>query len=155
MGCVLAIDFGLKRNGLAISDPGRSIASPLAQLNRDDPAREAGRYAALAREHGVDRIVVGLPMHGDGREGHLADAARAFGARLGQATGLPVVYQDERYTTVLAEEILRDHRVTFKKRRELRDRLAAQILLQAYLDRGCPDADSPAEPLADPPENRA
>jgi putative Holliday junction resolvase len=87
--------------------------------------------------------VVGLPVHTDGREGTKAAEARAFGAWLGEVTGLPVVFWDERFTTVEAESALWQAGLTHKKRKERRDRVAAQLMLQAYLDAGCPGEQAP------------
>jgi putative Holliday junction resolvase len=82
-------------------------------------------------------------VHLDGREGPKAEAARAFGRWLGDTTGLPVVFWDERFTTVEAESHLWAAGLTHKRRRERRDQVAAQILLQTYLDAGCPAEQAP------------
>src|SRR5262249_51359241 len=92
-------------------------------------------------------ILVGLPLLADGSEGASAAEARKFGAWIAEATGRPLVFADERYTTVEAESALWAAGLTHRRRRERRDRVAAQILLQAYLDAGCP-----AEPEAGPLE---
>jgi putative Holliday junction resolvase len=150
MGRILALDFGLRRIGSAISDPGRLIASPLEVYERKNDDVDARHYRALTREHEVERIVVGLPVHTSGREGQLATLAREWGTWLALATGLPVSYVDERYTSVEAESLMIQSGLTRQKRKDLRDKLAAQILLQGYLDAGCPDVNSPCEPIADP-----
>jgi putative holliday junction resolvase len=82
--------------------------------------------------------VVGLPLHADGQESAKSIEARAFGSWIAGVTGLPVVYWDERFTTALAEDALLSARLTNKKRRERRDRVAAQMILQNYIDAGCP-----------------
>ncbi len=89
--------------------------------------------------------MIGLPVHLNGAEGAKAAAARAFGAWLAETTGLPATFWDERYTTVEAESALWAAGLTHKRRRARRDKVAAQILLQAYLDAGCP-----ASPTAGP-----
>lgn len=150
MGRILGLDFGLRRVGAAISDTGRSIASPLEQYVRRDPVQDARHYAALVREHDVARIVVGLPVHTSGREGELAARARAWGAWLAGVTGLAVAFADERYTSVEADDLMMQAGLKRQKRKALRDQLAAQILLQAYLDRGAPEIGPAPEPLADP-----
>lgn len=152
MGRILALDYGTRRIGAAVSDPSRTIASPLEVYERRGPVRDAAHYRGLAAEERIERIVVGLPLHTGGGEGELAAQARAFAAWVAAVTGLPVVLYDERYTSVQAEEILREHRVSFRDRKALRDRLAAQILLRAYLEAGCPEVEAPAAPLADAPE---
>ena len=90
--------------------------------------------------------MVGLPVHTDGREGVKAVEARAFGRWLAETTGLPVVFWDERFSTVEAESALWQAGLTHKRRKARRDRVAAQILLQAYLDAGCP-GEAAAGPL--------
>lgn len=150
MGRVLGLDYGRKRIGAAISDPGRSIASPLEVYARRDPVQNARHYQAIVAEHDVDRIVVGLPLHTSGRIGELARETRAWGDWLAQATGRPVQYVDERYTSVEADQILRDSGVPGRKRRDYRDMLAARLILQNYLDDGCPVREAPLLPLDDP-----
>jgi putative pre-16S rRNA nuclease len=136
---LLGVDYGDVRVGLAVSDPDRKIAFPLATYERQGRERDAEHFRAVVREEQVGALVVGLPVHLDGREGAKATAARAFGTWLGGVTGLPVAYWDERFTTVEAEAALWAAGLTHKKRKARRDRVAAQILLQAYLDAGCPE----------------
>jgi putative Holliday junction resolvase len=88
-------------------------------------------------------------LHTSGREGQLAALTRQFGEWLAAVTGKPVVYFDERYTTVEAEHRLVDSGLKRQKRKALRDRIAAQIMLQGYLDAGCPETEAPPAPLAD------
>ena len=152
MTCILGLDFGTRRIGAAISDPGRTIAFPLELHERRGPDGDARHYRELVKENDVERIVVGLPLHTSGREGQLATAARTFGDWLAGVTERPVFYFDERYTTVEAEHRLLDAGLTRQKRKALRDKLAAQIMLQSYLDAGCPEIEAAAAPLADPDE---
>jgi len=149
MGRVLGLDFGLKRIGAAVSDPGRSIATPLETHERRDQAQDARHYRKLVEDEEVERIVIGLPVHTSGREGEIAAKARAWGAWLGSVTGLPVFYHDERYSSALADEVLIGSGVKRQKRKGLRDMLAARILLQDYLDAGCPETEAPSRPIAD------
>jgi putative Holliday junction resolvase len=129
-GRLLAVDWGTKRIGLAVSDPSRTIAQPLATLTR----REGRRFpmqqlrAYLDQYHPVG-IVVGLPFEADGTEGPAARAARAVAALIAETTGIPVVLEDERMTTALAA------RADAVGGRVDRDQRAAAVLLQAYLDR--------------------
>lgn len=150
---ILGLDFGTRRVGAALSDPRRMIATPLEVHERTDPARDARHYRRLVEEHEVDRIVIGLPLHTGGREGTSASLARRWGAWLAATTGLPVMYYDERYTTLEAEDALIAAGLKRQKRKGLRDMLAAQILLQNYLDAGSPETESPAVPLADAGES--
>src|SRR3954466_5339097 len=124
MGRVLGLDFGLRRVGAAVSDPGRTIASPLEVYERRGPTQDARHYTELVRENEIDRIVVGLPVHTSGREGELAARARGWGAWLVSITGLPVIYVDERYTSVEADNLMIGSGLKRQKRKELRDKLA-------------------------------
>jgi putative Holliday junction resolvase len=153
MSRILGVDFGFRRVGAAISDPGRSIASPLEVYERRDARQDARHYEMLVREHDIERIVVGLPVHTTGREGQLAALAREWGSWLKTAAGVPVVYHDERFTSVEADNLMLESGLKRQKRKSLRDKLAAQILLQSYLDAGCPETEALAQPLADSEEN--
>jgi len=145
---LLGVDYGQVRVGLALSDPDRKIAFPLATYERRDSDKDAAYFRAVVAEEAVAALVVGLPVHLDGREGQKAIEARAFGQWLGDATSLPVVFFDERFSTVDAESALWNAGLTHKKRKARRDRVAAQMFLQAYLDAGCPPEQAPL-PLDD------
>ena len=135
-GPVLALDYGARRIGLAVSDPAAEFAFPLAELERRDEKRDREALCTLAVERGVVPLVVGLPLHMDGRAGPEADAARAFAKRLGDATGLPVELLDERWTTREARRSLRDVQPRRRKRERARvDSTAAALLLRTFLDR--------------------
>jgi putative Holliday junction resolvase len=143
---LLGVDYGTVRVGLAVSDAGRLLASPLATYRRRTPEEDAAYFRDLVEREEIGQIVVGLPVHCDGREGVKAVEARAFGEWLAGATGLPVLFWDERFTTAQAESALWEAGLTHKQSKERRDRVAAQILLQSYLDAGCP-AQEPPGPL--------
>jgi putative Holliday junction resolvase len=132
-GRVLALDFGTRRVGVAVSDPLGISAQPQAVLDGEDPGLMAS-IARLTAEVGAQRIVVGLPMSLDGSEGPAARAVRRFADEVAAATGVPVDLLDERFTTVSAERVLVQAGLPGRRRRRLRDRVAATILLQAYLD---------------------
>jgi len=136
---LLGVDYGSKRIGLSISDPDRKFAFPLTTYERCTAEQDAVYLRDLIAAESIGQIVLGLPVHLDGREGQKAAEVRAFGAWLAEATGLPVVYFDERFTTVEAESALWEAGLSHQKRKERRDRVAAQILLQTYLDAGCPE----------------
>jgi putative Holliday junction resolvase len=146
---LLGVDFGRVRVGLAVSDAERRIASPLATYTRRGEKGDADHFRELIEREEVGGLVVGLPLHTNGREGEKAREARAFGAWLARVAGLPVVFWDERFTTVEAESHLWNAGLTHKKRQQRRDAVAAQLLLQAYLDAGCPP-EPPAAPFDDP-----
>jgi putative Holliday junction resolvase len=135
---LLGVDFGTVRVGLAVTDPERRIAFPLHTYLRRGPVKDAEYFREVVREEAIGALIVGLPVHLSGREGEKAGEARAFGKLLAEATGLPVVFWDERFTSVEAEGYLVSAGLTRGKRKARRDRVAAQILLQAYVDAGCP-----------------
>ncbi len=147
---VLGIDFGTRRVGAAVSDPRRKIATPLEVYERKDQAQDARHYRKLVEEHDVDLIVIGLPLHTSGQEGTSAKQARAWGGWIGSETSRTVTYHDERYSTVDAEAKLIAAGVKRQGRKERRDMLAAQILLQDFLDAGCPINEPSSTPLQDP-----
>jgi len=138
MDRLLGVDFGSVRIGLAVSDPERRIGSPLKTYERRGTEQDADFFRNLIKQEEIAQIVVGLPVHLDGREGEKAKEARDFGQWLANIAGLPVIFWDERFTTVEAEAHLLGAGLSRKRRRDRRDRVAAQILLQTYLDAGCP-----------------
>ena len=132
-GPVLGLDLGAKGIGLAVSDPDRAFAFPAGFLARHGTPRDLAALGELVRERQILRIVVGLPIHLDGRVGEEARAARAFGEALAEATGVPVEMFDERWTTVEAERSLRGTRAA--RVREVVDAVAATLLLRTWLAR--------------------
>ena len=131
---ILGIDYGSKRIWLSMSDPSVTIASPLGVRHRVSATQDAEFFRELVRSHQLARVVVGLPKHTDGKEGEKAHEARKYGAWLAAELGLPVEFYDERYTTIEAEAHLRSAGLRVKGRKKRRDMLAAQIMLQTYLD---------------------
>lgn len=132
---VLAIDLGAKRIGLAISDETRTIAFPAGTLASRGPKLDVAALAALVAEREVGAIVVGLPIHLNGRRGPEAERAEAFAAKLGEATGLPVSLLDERWTSRGAERALHEMGRSAKQQRGKVDEVAATLLLQTFLAR--------------------
>jgi putative holliday junction resolvase len=135
---ILAIDPGTVRLGLAVTDSERRIASPLTTYTRRDLKQDAQYLKKVIEEEEIGVIVIGLPVRADGFEGEQAKAARAFGAWLHELTGVPCLFHDERFTSSVADDLMNDAGLSKQKRKERRDRVAAQILLQAYLEAGCP-----------------
>lgn len=134
-GRVLAVDWGQKRFGLALSDPLRMIAQPLATLTRRTGKRApVGAMLDLIRANHVTEVVVGLPLTEDGAEADAAREARALGDALGRRSGLPVHYQDERMSTARARAAAREAGVSERDARERVDQMAAVGILQAWLD---------------------
>ena len=149
-GALLGIDYGTVRVGLAVCDPDRIIASPLETYTRRSDELDAAHFQNVCAGHRVVGLVVGLPLHAGGEESDSSRAAREYGAWLAAVTGLPFVFWDERFTTWLAEGALLGAKLTHKKRREKRDRVAAQMILKGYLDAGCPPGGTP--PPGNPPD---
>jgi putative Holliday junction resolvase len=131
----LGIDFGERRIGVAISDPEGSYALPSETLVRTDDAGAIRAIAEIAAREEVAWIVVGEPLRSDGSAGPPALRARKFAARLSSRCGLPVETIDETLTSREADHRLREAGVSPERRRERRDALAAQLLLQEALDR--------------------
>ncbi len=131
----LGLDIGEKRIGVAIADPEGLLAIPLTVIERVGEEADLETILALASEHGVRRIVVGLPRSLDGSIGKQAERVLSFSRALSHRTDIPVDTWDERLSTVAAERLLSDAGVKGDKRRARRDAMAAAIILQGYLDR--------------------
>ena len=134
-GRILAVDWGERRIGLALSDESQILAQPLATLTR-----RAGKRFPMQRlkvhldAHQPVGVVVGLPLTPEGAEGTSARAARALGTLIAQKTGLPVTYVDERMTTARAHRAIREMGGGLRGRKDAVDQLSAVVLLQHYLD---------------------
>ena len=136
MGCVIGLDVGTKTIGVALSDGLRMIAHPDRTLARKSVAADVAVLAELVRNKQVDHLVVGLPYELDGRETRSARLARQVGDALSVATGLPVTYIDERYTSVEAERGLIVVDMSRARRKQVIDQAAAVLILQSFLDHG-------------------
>lgn len=134
----LGLDLGTKTIGLAVSDELGLTAQGLPTLRRQSLKKDLNTLAALARSRGVDRVILGLPLNMDGTEGPRAEATRRFGDRLAELTGLPVIYWDERLTTVAAQRALLEADLSRRQRREVIDQVAASLILQGWLDAQAP-----------------
>lgn len=131
---VLGLDPGERRIGVAISDPLGIIAQPLVVIDRQrDDALAAIRN--LVSEHNVSMIVVGLPISLSGDEGQSAVAARAFATEIAENVECQVEHMDERFTSAIAEEAMLEGGVRRQVRRDSRDKIAAAVMLQGWLDR--------------------
>jgi putative Holliday junction resolvase len=133
-GRIMALDYGERRIGVALSDPLGLTARALTTVVRRSRARDLETLRDLAREHEVTRIVVGWPLAMDGSRTERVRLTEAFMREMGRASGLPVERWDERLTTVQAERVLIEGGVRRERRREVIDQVAAVILLQSYLD---------------------
>ena len=130
---ILALDYGTKRIGVALSDELGWTAQPLETFERRTLDRDVAHVAALVDSHAVGEVVLGFPLQLDGREGPAIQAMRNFALHLEQGLSVPLVLWDERLTTKAAEDLLIAADVSRKKRKGAVDRVAAAILLQSYL----------------------
>ncbi|MBR6322258.1 MAG: Holliday junction resolvase RuvX [Lachnospiraceae bacterium] len=134
---VLGLDYGEKTVGVALSDGLGLTAQAKETIVRKEENKLRSTYRRieeLIEEYEVGEIVVGLPLHLDGSAGERARLAEVFAENLRRRTGLPVIMQDERLTTVEADEILEESRVPKSRRKEVIDQIAAGFILQDYLD---------------------
>ena len=131
---ILALDFGKRRIGLAVSDELGITAQGLETLQRTNIREDIERLAQLISEKNVSLILMGNPLHMSGAESRQAEHVRDFASRLSARTGLRVEFWDERLTTVAAQRVLKESGISIQKRAQAVDRLAAVILLESYLD---------------------
>jgi putative Holliday junction resolvase len=133
-GRILAVDFGLKRMGLAISDALGVTAQGLPTLERTRLEDDLRQIQQLVEEHGAERVIVGNPISRAGTETAMSRQAAAFAEKLRRRLTCPVELWDERLTSAEANRMLRDSGMGIEKRRRAVDRVAASLLLQGYLD---------------------
>jgi putative Holliday junction resolvase len=132
---LLGLDFGTKTIGVAVSDTLRSVASPLETIRRTRFGADAARLLAIAEGRVAGGLVIGLPRNMDGSEGPRAQSTRAFARNLSGLTALPIVFWDERLSTVAAERALLEVDASRRRRAEVIDQVAAGYILQGFLDR--------------------
>lgn len=130
---VLAVDYGERRTGIAVSDELGITAQGLETVVVKDPAELPERIAALASDLGAGTVLVGLPLNMNGTEGEKCAKVRAFGESLRERSGVNVVYWDERMTSVQAHRVMREMNVKTRGNKEQVDRIAATLILQEYL----------------------
>ena len=134
---LMGLDFGAKTVGVAVSDPLGITAQNIEVVRRESEnklRRTLARIEELAKEYEVERFVVGLPKHMDGREGERAEKSRSFAENLERRTGIEVVLWDERLSTVSADRVLEDAGVRKENRKAYIDGIAASFILQNYMD---------------------
>ena len=131
---ILGVDFGEKRIGLAIANASSHIAQPLKVLQRKNIETDVKKLKEIIEEYNVKEIIMGLPLNMNGREGKKAKEAIDFSKLLEKKLSLNVRLWDERMTTIDSERVLLEADVTRAKRRKVRDKLAAQLILQSYLN---------------------
>lgn len=132
---MMAVDYGDSRTGVAFCDEMEMLASPFCVINERYAPKLIEKLKEIAVEQKAKQIVVGLPRNMDGSYGYRCDECRRLGDSLSEATGLPVVYQDERLTTVMAHEVLSANNVRGAKRKKQVDAVSAVMILQLYIDK--------------------
>lgn len=135
---IMGLDVGSKTVGVAISDPLGFTAQGLEIIQIDEEKEQFGfeRLTELVEQYKVDKFVLGLPKNMNNTSGPRVEASKAYGEKIAQLFQIPVEYQDERLTTVAAERMLIEQAdVSRNKRKKVIDKLAAQLILQNYLDR--------------------
>ncbi len=130
----LGIDFGFRFIGLAISDEMGIIASPLGKYEREDEEADREFFASLIKEWSINEIVIGNPLHMDGRISESSEKCMEFADWIRKNFSLEPVLWDERLTTVQAERVLKDSGMRRRRRKEHLDKISAVIILQSYLD---------------------
>ena len=135
-GRLAGVDFGTVRIGIAISDPSQVIASPFETYNRGGVDADVNYFRKLVTAERIVGWVIGLPVHMSGDASQKSRESIEFGKWLHSITELPVEWIDERFTTAFAREMLSQSNLSGKKRKAQLDKLAAQILLAAYLESG-------------------
>lgn len=132
---LLGLDLGEKTIGLALSDRLLMVATPMETLKRGKFTADAARLDIIISEHGIGGLVVGLPLNMDGSDGPSAQSARAFGRNWVNRSALPVIFWDERLSTMAVTRTLLDADASRKRRGEVVDKMAAAYILQGALDR--------------------
>ena len=134
MGRILGIDYGTRRMGVAISDALGMLSTPVCVEDVRSKEEAVAAAIRIAKERGAEKFVVGVPINMNGQNGPMALEALDFIEKLKVASGLPVEMTDERFSTGLVERMLLEADVSREKRKGVRDKLAAQVILQGYLD---------------------
>ena len=132
---LLGLDLGEKTIGLALSDTSRSVATPMETLRRSKFSADAEKIEKIVAEHSVGALVIGLPLNMDGSDGPSSQSARAFGRNLAARLTAPIVFWDERLSTVAVTRALLDADASRRRRAEVVDKMAAAYILQGVLDR--------------------
>ena len=135
VGRILAIDYGRRRLGLALSDAAGLTARPLATLERTNRRNDLRRLHEIVRQHDVRRIVVGHPLHLDGTAGEMAAETARFATRIEKQLGLPVELVDERLSSWEAEQVLAATKAAPRRRARRLDQVAAAVILRDFLAR--------------------
>lgn len=132
-GRVLALDYGAKRIGMAVTDPERTMVFPRHLLPNEGIEKVLLFLREFCVSEGVTLLVVGYPFDDEHVENAQTERVRAFGVKVAEFVGLPVEYEDEKYTTAEAEMMLDEFGIDFRGKKDVRDSVAAMLILQSYL----------------------
>lgn len=131
---IMALDYGEQRIGIAMTDLLKILASPYDIYHRKHTDEDFEYFLNLIKSQQVDTIIVGLPLNLEGEEQEIASKVREFAEELKRRSNLKLIYVDERMSSVVAEEILKQREKDWKKRKNELDKYAAMVILQDYLD---------------------
>jgi len=131
---IMGLDVGSKTIGVAVSDPLGYTAQGVTTVRRTSMTADLEALRRLADEYQVESVLIGLPLNMNGSAGPAVDRAREVGTALEEALGLPILYRDERLSTVAAQRILLEGDLSRRKRKQVVDKMAAVFVLQGYLD---------------------
>lgn len=136
---IMGIDFGDSRIGIALSDPLGIMATPYTIITRTEEEKDIAAIIDIIQQNGVGNVVIGLPISMNGTLGMQAEKVKAFATELGKKIDIPVEFRDERLSTVVARNLVRESRKTDRKTRY--DAVAAALILQSYIDDTAPPSD--------------
>lgn len=131
---ILGLDVGDRRIGVAISDPGQILASPLTTIVREDDDIAVAKIVEIVNKYEAKRIIIGLPYSMDGNIGKQANKVKIFAEKLSKCTEAIVEFRDERLSTVAVDHLLIEAGIKSQKKKDRRDAAAAAFILQGYLD---------------------
>lgn len=131
---IIGLDVGSKTIGVAVSDPLGWTAQGVTTVRRREPQWDAAQIKGYIEEYEAEQVMIGLPLNMNGSEGPSAEMAREFGRELAAAVDIPIVFRDERLSTMAAERFLLEGDLSRKKRKQVIDKMAAVFVLQGYLD---------------------
>ena len=132
---MMSVDYGDTRTGIAFCDALEMLASPYGVIRETYMPKLVNQIVAIVEKEAPGQIIIGLPRNMDGSYGYRCDACRALGEALGEQVSVPIAYEDERLTTVMAHRTLSDNNVRGQKRKDLVDAVSAVMILESYLDK--------------------
>lgn len=132
---IMSVDYGDARTGIAFCDANEILASSYGVIEESYAPKLAVKLLDIAEKENAQAIVIGLPRNMDGTYGFRADRCRELGGILSEKTDIPIDYEDERLTTVIAHNILSSNNVRGKRRKDVVDAVSAVVILQDYIDR--------------------